>query len=154
MHTQGANIYCGNNDLALDLKAHGGAKEFGTHKDCLRKGYALGINQRIPNMDRFLRKWGNAYKAHIPQHLVYVATYALLENTPFQHIVAEGFSVVIYISLLARFCFVPFLVILNTREELAETALPQGLLAWPAALIWPLPASAALRCCSARRSSI
>ncbi len=63
------HIYCGNNESDLDLKANGGDKEFGTHQQCFRRGYALGINQRITNMQHFLKRWGNAYKPHIIQHL-------------------------------------------------------------------------------------
>lgn len=77
----------------------------------------------------------------LPQSIAYHATSTLLEGTPLQHAVSEAFSVVIYISLLARFCFIPFLVVLHTRSELPGSLRPQGLFAQPAALIWPFPAS-------------
>jgi hypothetical protein len=77
----------------------------------------------------------------IPQSLTYHATAALLGGTPLQHPIAETFSVVIYISLLARFCFIPFLVVLQRHGDLADSALPQGRLARPAALLWPFIAS-------------
>ena len=54
------HIYCGNN-----------LRDLGNHKDCFRKGYALGINQEVKDMNRFLRKWGTAYKPYIIQHLSY-----------------------------------------------------------------------------------
>ncbi len=71
MTAKRVKIYCGNNDLDLDLKAHGGDREFGTHKECFRKGFALGLNQRIMDTQHFLKRWGNAYKPHILQHLYY-----------------------------------------------------------------------------------
>ena len=67
------HIYCGNNLRDLGLKANGGDREIGNHKDCFRKGYALGINQEIKDMNLFLRKWGTAYKPYIIQHLSYNA---------------------------------------------------------------------------------
>jgi hypothetical protein len=76
-----------------------------------------------------------------PQSIAYHATSTLLEGTPLRHAISETFSVVIYISLLARFCFVPFLVVLHGREELPEKLRPSGSLARPAALIWPFPVS-------------
>ncbi len=67
------HIYCGNNLRDLGLKTNGGDREIGNHKDCFRKGYALGINQEIKDLNLFLRKWGTAYKPYIIQHLSYNA---------------------------------------------------------------------------------
>lgn len=77
----------------------------------------------------------------VPQSLAYHAIAALLGGTPFQHAISEIFSVVIYISLLARFCFIPFLVVLQRHGDLADTVLPRGRLSRPAALLWPFIAS-------------
>jgi hypothetical protein len=66
-----AKIYCGNNQLDRSLKANAGDRDFGTHASCFRKGYALGINQHIPNADVFLLKWSTGYKPHIIQRLYY-----------------------------------------------------------------------------------
>ncbi len=71
MTTKSAGIYCGNNENDLVLKAHGGDREFGSHKYCLRKGYALGMNQHIPDIAKFLNKWSAPYKPHILQRLYY-----------------------------------------------------------------------------------
>jgi hypothetical protein len=77
----------------------------------------------------------------VPQSLVYHLTAALLGGTPLQHAISEVFSIVIYISLLARFCFIPFLVVLQRRGDLNDTVLPRGRLNLPAALVWPFVAS-------------
>ena len=69
--TRASEHYCGNNDLAIDLKANGGDKEFGTHSECYKKGYARGYNQQIPDLDQFIRRWSSKYKPHIVQHLYY-----------------------------------------------------------------------------------
>ena len=62
-------VYCGNNALSATLKANGGKDRFGTHNECLKKGYARGYNQRIVDAQAFLRKWSGRYKAHISQRL-------------------------------------------------------------------------------------
>ena len=64
-------VYCGNNALSATLKANGGKDRFGAHKECLKKGYARGYNQRIVDLHAFLRKWSGKYKAHINQTLWY-----------------------------------------------------------------------------------
>ena len=47
----------------------GGKDRFGTHKECLKKGYARGYNQSIVDTHAFLRKWSGRYKAYIFQKL-------------------------------------------------------------------------------------
>ena len=62
-------VYCGNNQFSPILKINGGHDVFGTHSECLRKGYARGFNQKVADVPRFLQKWSGKYKAHIPQKL-------------------------------------------------------------------------------------
>ena len=64
-------VYCGNNALSATLKANGGKDRFGTHKECLKKGYARGYNQSIADVDAFTHKWSGKCKAHINQTLWY-----------------------------------------------------------------------------------
>ena len=62
-------VYCGNNALSATLKANGGKDRFGSHSECLKKGYDRGYNQSIVDPHAFLRKWSGRYKAHIVQKL-------------------------------------------------------------------------------------
>ena len=62
-------VYCGNNALSAALNANGGKDRFGSHKECLKKGYARGYNQSIVDTHAFLRKWSGMYKAYIFQKL-------------------------------------------------------------------------------------
>ena len=55
--------------MSATLKKNGGKDRFGTHKECLMKGYARGYNQSIVDPHAFLRKWSGRYKAHISQKL-------------------------------------------------------------------------------------
>ena len=64
-------IYCGNNELSPRLKAHGGDEVFGTHTQCVRKGYGLGFNAPIHDPARFAAEYGGPYKPHITQKLSY-----------------------------------------------------------------------------------
>ena len=64
-------IYCGNNELSPRLKAHGGDEVFGTHAQCVRKGYSLGFNAPIHDPVRFVTEYGGPYKPRIAQRLSY-----------------------------------------------------------------------------------
>ena len=64
-------IYCGNNELSPQLRANGGTREFGSHNECVKKGYARGFNQQILDLAVFLRHWNGKYKPHIAQRLYY-----------------------------------------------------------------------------------
>jgi len=78
---------------------------------------------------------------YVPQRIALYAAELVLRGTPLGHVTAVIFSDVIYVSLLARVCFVPFLVVLHGRAELRPDALPTGWLRVPATLVWPLIAS-------------
>jgi len=77
----------------------------------------------------------------LPARFVYYVLAALLAGTPMVGPLATGFSMVVLISLLARFCFAPFFVTLHTRDELDGAQPPQGLIATLRALVWPLATS-------------
>ena len=62
-------VYCGNNAYDPTLKTNGGRDVFGTHNECSRKGYALGYNQKVYDIPRFVERWSGKYKAHISQKL-------------------------------------------------------------------------------------
>ena len=64
-------IYCGNNELSPELRANGGVREFGSHSDCVKKGFARGFNQQIPDLDEFIRRWSGKYRPHVKQRLYY-----------------------------------------------------------------------------------
>ena len=64
-------IYCGNNSFHHSLKANGGHDQFGTHKECFRKGYAIGYNAPVHDVGRFIAQWGGPYRPHIVQKLFY-----------------------------------------------------------------------------------
>ncbi len=64
-------IFCGNNEMSPELRANGGVREFGSHSDCVKKGFARGFNQQIPDMAHFLRHWSGKYKPHVKQRLYY-----------------------------------------------------------------------------------
>jgi hypothetical protein len=64
-------IYCGNNELSPQLRANGGTREFGSRSDCVKKGYARGFNEQIPDLAAFLRQWNGKYKPHVTQRLYY-----------------------------------------------------------------------------------
>ena len=64
-------IYCGNNELSPELRANGGARDFGSYSECIKKGYARGFNQQIPDLVVFLRRWSGKYKPHVLQRLYY-----------------------------------------------------------------------------------
>lgn len=77
----------------------------------------------------------------LPARFVYYVLAALLAGTPMAEQVATGFSMIILISLLARFCFAPFLVTLHRRTDLAGAAPVEGVWSAVKALIWPLATS-------------
>ena len=56
-----------NNEYARALREHG----CGTYKECFRKGYAQGYNQKITDLNGFIAHWTGAYKPHVVQHLLY-----------------------------------------------------------------------------------
>ena len=62
-------VFCGNNAYSSSLKQNGGKDVFGTHAECIRKGYARGYNQKVTNIPRFVQKWAGRYKTHISQKL-------------------------------------------------------------------------------------
>ena len=62
-------VYCGNNAMAAKLKANGGSKMFGTHDQCFRKGYGIGYNTLVSDVER--AEWSGPYKPYIVQKLVY-----------------------------------------------------------------------------------
>ena len=62
-------VYCGNNAYEPSLRVNGGRDVFGTHEECLRKGYARGYNQAIKDIPHFVQKWAGRYRAHINQKL-------------------------------------------------------------------------------------
>ena len=62
-------VFCGNNAYSSSLKQNGGKDVFGTHAECIRKGYARGYNQKVTNIPRFVQKWAGRYEAHISQKL-------------------------------------------------------------------------------------
>jgi hypothetical protein len=62
-------VFCGNNAYSSSLKQNGGKDVFGTHAECIPKGYARGYNQKVTNIPRFVQKWAGRYKAHISQKL-------------------------------------------------------------------------------------
>ena len=64
-------IYCGNNALHGSLKANGGSKSFGTHDQCLKKGYGIGYNAPVSDVAEFIAEWAGPYKPHIVQRLIY-----------------------------------------------------------------------------------
>ena len=64
-------VYCGNNAYEFSLKQNGGKYVFGTHAECIRKGYARGYNQEVKDIPRFVQKWAGRYKAHNSQQLWY-----------------------------------------------------------------------------------
>ena len=64
-------VFCGNNAYSSSLKQNGGKDVFGTHAECIRKGYARGYNQEVKDIPRFVQKWAGRYKAHIGQNLRY-----------------------------------------------------------------------------------
>ena len=53
----------------LALKRNGGNLEFGSHAACYRKGFAIGLNQRVADVPHFVQKWSGKYKAYISQKL-------------------------------------------------------------------------------------
>ena len=57
--------------MALELKRNRGDREFGSPKQCFRKGYALGFNQEVKDVDQFIQKWTAEYKPYIVQHIDY-----------------------------------------------------------------------------------
>ena len=59
--------YCGNNALHGSLKANGGSKIFGTHDQCLKKGYGIGYNAPVTDV----AEWSGPYKPYIVQKLIY-----------------------------------------------------------------------------------
>ncbi|MBP59912.1 MAG: hypothetical protein CMJ62_00175 [Planctomycetaceae bacterium] len=61
--------FCGNNLYDAALKRNGGTLDFGTHAECYRKGYAIGLNQRVTDVPHFVQKWSGKYKAYIEQKL-------------------------------------------------------------------------------------
>ncbi len=64
-------VYCGNNELAPQLKRNGGDREFGTTNQCFEKGYAKAMNQEIKDMPEFIKHWSAKYKPHIVQQIYY-----------------------------------------------------------------------------------
>ena len=62
-------VFCGNNAYSSSLKQNGGKDVFGTHAECIRKGYARGYSQKVTNIPRFVQKWAGRYKTHISQKL-------------------------------------------------------------------------------------
>ena len=64
-------IYCGNNELSARLKRNGGDEVFGTHTECLRKGYGIALHTPIRDPARFIAEYGGPYRAHINQNLSY-----------------------------------------------------------------------------------
>ena len=62
-------VYCGNNAYDPSLRTNGGKDVFGTHAECIRKGYARGYNQEVKDIPRFVQRWAGRYKAHISQKL-------------------------------------------------------------------------------------
>ncbi len=61
--------HCGNNIFDAALKRNGGSLEFGSPSDCYRKGFSIGVNQRVADVPRFVQKLSGRYKAYIPQKL-------------------------------------------------------------------------------------
>ncbi len=64
-----SRYHCGNNIFDLALKRNGGNLEFGSHAACHRKGFAIGLNQRVADVPHFVQRWYGRYKAYIPQKL-------------------------------------------------------------------------------------
>ena len=63
--------YCGNNALHRSLKNNGGSKIFGTHDQCFKKGYGVGYNAPVSDVERFIAEWSGPYKPYIVQKLLY-----------------------------------------------------------------------------------
>jgi len=61
--------YCGNNEYDRALTTH----RFGTYKECFKKVYARGYNQKITDLNGFIVPWTGDYKPHVIQHLLYGA---------------------------------------------------------------------------------
>ena len=64
-------IHCGNTQLSPRLKRNGGDEVFGTHTECLRKGYGIALHTAIQDRARFVAEYGGAYKPYITQELSY-----------------------------------------------------------------------------------
>lgn len=69
VHKMKSKYYCRNNVYDAALKGNGGTLDFGSHDSCFKKGYAIGINQRVSDVPHFFQKWSGKYKAYISQKL-------------------------------------------------------------------------------------
>ncbi len=70
------------------------------------------------------------------------AVRAILQTTPVAEFAVPLAGIIIYISLLVRFCYVPFLIVLHTRNSLPEGWVGGSKLLHPfLVLLWPFLAS-------------
>ena len=67
-------MYCGNNVKSHRLMQNGGNERFGTHEECFKKGFYLGVNSRPRDARKFLQEWSGGYDPHIRQKLWYSDT--------------------------------------------------------------------------------
>ncbi len=76
--------------------------------------------------------------------LTWIASGTILSGTPMAEIVPSVISLVVLVSILVRFCFLPFVILLNDRAEIPPAGNPivdnPGLqmLAWPLVASWRL----------------
>jgi len=73
------------------------------------------------------------------------AVQTLLQQTPVADFAVPLFGILVYVGVLVRFCYVPFLIVLYTRVSLPQRSLPAPALVRPLLVVlWPFVASSRL----------